>query len=490
MLTTSDIKVDLKTPSSERAVELRHASKAYPLYTNMTDQFLDALGFQKFAFLRPKGQIKYHHALDAVSLSINAGERVGVIGRNGAGKTTLLKLISGAAQPTSGTVTIGGNVQALMHVGVGFHPDFTGIDNIRASLLYSGLSNEERAAAEAEIIEFVELADYLHQPLKTYSLGMQSRLQFACATAIKPEILIVDEILGAGDAYFSVKSSMRMEKLTKSGCTLLLVSHSMQQVIQFCERVIWIDGGKVYRDGPARDVVGEYEVQMQKLTEHLVHPGNSKNPGASYRLATAKPAMANVPSSDPLPETAPLTAPQDPYSIRDFELQIREDNGSLRETLADGRSVFRWPSEEGIKLSKIGIFANGRAVEGFLAGDSPVFEGELECEIAGRLACYYHIAIFRLDGLRVTRLTSPIDVFEAQPGGKRSFRVILDPCRLLDGDYYINFSIMDGDQPKDLPTRRFDLVARFCDFKVGRILSYTEDGIFSHDSDWTIGDLR
>jgi lipopolysaccharide transport system ATP-binding protein len=268
LLTISDEGRKTLARADDIAIAARDLSKSYKLYAGASEQLSDMLGLPRLLTGRRK-VIPTHDALKDVSLTIRRGERVGVIGRNGAGKTTLLKLISRAAQPTSGELSVSGEVQALMHVGVGFHPDFTGLENIRSALLFSGLSSEDRAAAEREIIDFVELGQYLEQPIKSYSLGMLSRLQFACATAIKPEILIVDEILGAGDAYFSVKSSVRMERLTKSGCTLILVSHAMAQVLQYCERAIWIDAGRIVRDGPVRPIVTAYEQYMFELSRGL-----------------------------------------------------------------------------------------------------------------------------------------------------------------------------------------------------------------------------
>src|SRR5262249_41719626 len=152
-------------------------------------------------------------------------------------------------RPSRGSVTVNGQVVALIEIGVGFHPEFTGIDNIRASVAYNGLSDSEVDAAIEEVTEFCELGPFLNQPLKTYSLGMKSRLYFACATAVKPDILIIDEVLGAGDAYFAVRSAERMKALTQSGCTLLLVSHSIQQIVQFCEEAIWLESGQIVKQG-------------------------------------------------------------------------------------------------------------------------------------------------------------------------------------------------------------------------------------------------
>jgi len=213
-------------PSPPLSIALENVSKVYRLYPSPVAQMIDVLGLDRFMPWRRASYPEFP-ALDDVTLTLHKGERVGIVGRNGAGKTTLLKLITGNFRPSKGTVRVEGRVQALMQVGLGFHPEFTGRENIRSSLLYNGLSGEAFQAAVADVIDFVELGEFLDQPLKTYSLGMSGRLQFAAATAIQPEILIVDEVLGAGDAYFSAKSAERMERFAESGCTLLLVSHSM-----------------------------------------------------------------------------------------------------------------------------------------------------------------------------------------------------------------------------------------------------------------------
>ncbi|MBM3484537.1 MAG: ABC transporter ATP-binding protein, partial [Alphaproteobacteria bacterium] len=222
------------------------------------------LGGLKFWKRRRK---RFHEALKGISFELRKGERLAVIGRNGAGKSTLLKLFNENFQPTLGHIEVNGTVQALLHTGLGFFPDFTGYENLRSSLLYNGLSPGELEGAIAEIVDFVELGEFLHQPFKTYSLGMRSRLQFAAATAIHPDILLIDEVLGAGDAYFTAKSALRVKALTGSGCTLILVSHSMEQVLQFCERAIWLEAGAIVMDGLALPVVRAYEEYARRL-EH------------------------------------------------------------------------------------------------------------------------------------------------------------------------------------------------------------------------------
>jgi lipopolysaccharide transport system ATP-binding protein len=252
--------------ATKPAILLKQVRKEYRLYDSMADQALDVLGMSWLRFWRP---IRYRTfaALDGIDLTIGHGERVGIIGRNGAGKTTLLKLITRNFAPTSGEISIDGQVQALMQTGLGFHGEFTGLENIRAGLIYNGLVGDDLEAAIEDVIDFCELGDFLNQPVKTYSLGMRARLQFATATAIKPDIVIIDEVLGAGDAYFAGKSNERITRLTGQGATLLIVSHSMAQILQFSDRAIWIDKGKTIAHGQSLDIVNRYEEHVQKLDD-------------------------------------------------------------------------------------------------------------------------------------------------------------------------------------------------------------------------------
>lgn len=263
------------------AIKASGLGKSYKLFNSQLRMAVDLLGLGPLLSWR-RDQVRTFEALKDVDLTIRRGERVGIIGRNGAGKTTLLKLLTQVVAPNVGSLQVNGHIQALMQTGIGFHPEFTGYENIRSSLIYNGLSAVELEAAIVDVIEFSELGEHLHQPLRTYSLGMRSRLQFATATAIKPDIVIVDEVLGAGDAYFSAKSAERVKRLTASGCTLLLVSHSMSQVLQFTDRALWIDKGSVIMDGDALRVVNAYEEFMNSLSDGA-DDGSSGNLGGTLK---------------------------------------------------------------------------------------------------------------------------------------------------------------------------------------------------------------
>jgi len=249
---------------SEVVIRARDLRKVYRLYSGPGYRFLDMFGLLSN---RP-GAYTEHSALDGVSLEIARGEKVAFIGRNGAGKSTLLKLVTSVIEPTSGTLEVKGKAHALLQIGTGFHPDFTGRENVFAYLAQLGVTGAEAERRYHEIVEFAELEEYISQPVKTYSSGMAVRLMFSTATAITPELLVLDEVLGVGDAYFAQKSYERMRELTEgAGTTLLLVTHDIYSAAKICERIIWIDRGRVLMDGDSAVVIKAYEDSIRQQEE-------------------------------------------------------------------------------------------------------------------------------------------------------------------------------------------------------------------------------
>jgi lipopolysaccharide transport system ATP-binding protein len=244
-----------------RAVDLR---KVYRLYAKPSYRFRDMFGLLGH---KPSAYTE-HAALDGINLEIGRGEKVAIIGRNGAGKSTFLKLVTKVIQPTSGILEVTGHVYALLQIGTGFHPDFTGRQNVYAYLAQLGITGRQADRHCADVIEFAELEEYIDQPVKTYSTGMAVRLMFAASTVISPELLVLDEVLGVGDAYFANKSFLRMKELCESsGTTLLLVTHDIYSAINLCERVVWIDRGRVLIDGDGPRVVKAYEDSIRHQEE-------------------------------------------------------------------------------------------------------------------------------------------------------------------------------------------------------------------------------
>lgn len=208
-----------------------------------------------------RGRITYREfrALDGINLHIQPGEVCGIVGRNGAGKSTLLKVIAGVLTPTEGRVHINGNIAPMLELGAGFDQDLTARENIFLNGAILGYSKDFLEKRFDDIVAFSELEEFIEQPVRTFSSGMMMRLAFSVATLVEPEVLIVDEILSVGDGHFQKKSETRMRELMSGGTTVLMVSHALQQIRDLCNRVIWLDHGKVIMDGETQEVCDAYE---------------------------------------------------------------------------------------------------------------------------------------------------------------------------------------------------------------------------------------
>ena len=216
--------------------------------------------FKEYMIRKIQGKIKHHSfwALKDVDLSVQKGEVFGLVGQNGAGKSTLLKLIARVLRPTEGRVIVRGRVSPLLEMGAGFHAELTGRENVYLNGTILGFTRQEIDAKFDHIVDFAELWDFIDAPLRTYSSGMWARLGFAVATDVDPDILIVDELLSVGDESFQRKSAARIESFRQQGVTILLVSHTMDTILNMCQRAAWLDHGKIMAVGEVKDVIAAY----------------------------------------------------------------------------------------------------------------------------------------------------------------------------------------------------------------------------------------
>ena len=253
------------------AIEVQNISKVYRLYAKPVDRLKELIT------RRP------HHqsfvALENISFSIPLGETLGIIGDNGAGKSTLLKLLAGTLTPTNGKVIKRGRVAALLELGAGFHPEFTGRQNIYLNASLMGLSEAEIKEREHDIIDFSELGNFIDRPVKTYSSGMYVRLAFSIATTVDPDILIIDEALSVGDQHFQKKCIDRMVHFRKAGKTILFCSHSMYLVEELCRQAIWLANGRMQNYGATPDVIGAYLAYLENMGNGAI--GKEERPSAN-----------------------------------------------------------------------------------------------------------------------------------------------------------------------------------------------------------------
>lgn len=243
----------------ETIIDINHLSKVYSLYDKPVDRLKEVISFSHKSYHRE------HYALDDVTLSIHKGESVGIVGKNGSGKSTLLKIITGVLTPSSGEVTIKGKISALLELGAGFNPEYTGLENIYLNGTMMGYSRVEMDQKVDDIIRFADIGDFIHQPVKTYSSGMFARLAFAVSINVEPEILIVDEILSVGDTRFQIKCMDRMKQMMEGGTTVLFVSHDINAIRRFCTKCIWINEGKLEEIGSVNMVSDHYMDFLKRL---------------------------------------------------------------------------------------------------------------------------------------------------------------------------------------------------------------------------------
>ena len=259
----------------ETVIEVKNLCKTYRLYEKNSDRVREALHLTR----RPRH--KDHHALSDVSFSVSKGETVGLIGTNGSGKSTILKIITGVLTPTAGEVKVNGRISALLELGAGFNNEYTGLENIYLNGTMTGFSEKEIDERLQDILDFADIGDFVHQPVKTYSSGMFVRLAFALAINIDPEILIVDEALSVGDVFFQAKCYRKFEEFKAQGRTIIFVSHDMSSIAKYCDRVILLEKGKKLGEGKPKQMLDVYKQVLvgQYDADENINTGSEAAPG-------------------------------------------------------------------------------------------------------------------------------------------------------------------------------------------------------------------
>jgi lipopolysaccharide transport system ATP-binding protein len=387
----------------EWVIAARELGKCYKLYARPLDRVRELFSF--------KGRSRHQDfwALQEVSFSVRNGESWGIIGENGAGKSTLLKLIAGVTRPTQGSVAVHGRIGALLELGMGFHPEYSGRENVYVSAAMMGLGRRETEALLPEIIEFSGLGDFIDRPVKTYSTGMFARLGFSVATSINPDILITDEVLSVGDESFQKKCIRRMEAFLGQGKSMLFCSHSMYHVRKLCQKAIWLQQGRVRAMGAASDITNGYEDYIRE------QEARAQQQAEAYREQEQQPATAGDGSESAL------------YS----------------------------------RLRKVRLLdAAGQEASLFAMGD--LVQLEITAETPDGVAPVIAVGLVRNDKTAIYGIFSDIDKAQPRRIGDKLFRIVYElvSLSLLPGSYTFRAHVLDPPGLRLFDTIEKDFVVR------------------------------
>jgi len=403
--------------SSNIAVRLNGVSKCYWTHKRPINRLLAAL-FPK------KQQGEPFWALNDVNFTVNKGETVGLVGRNGAGKSTLLQVITGILQPTKGSFEVNGRVSALLELGAGFNPEFTGLENARLNASLMGLSKQEFTQALPDIIEFSGLGDFLHRPVKTYSSGMFVRLAFAVAINMRPDVLIIDEALAVGDIRFQSKCFRRLDALKEEGVSILFVTHSTESVLKYCDRAVLIDKGQALHIGEPKMVVQRY-MEMMFDSDHEA--------SASTEIETTAVAQSGL-----LDSSVDYCKQQPSYNENEERWGDQRAKIIDYELLIDGKPAIRaYPSQR----------LTVRFTTAFLADLEGIIFG-LTVKLASGETVY---------GTNTRLQEMEIEPFKKGQQVAVSFELT---ANLLAGDYFISLGVAQDHLDKDNVAidRRYDMI--------------------------------
>jgi len=425
--------------SDDTAIKIQGLTKVYKLYESPMSRLKEALHpFKK----------KYHrdfHALQNLSLEIKKGECVGIIGKNGSGKSTLLKVITGVLTPTSGSVTVQGKVSAILELGAGFNPEMTGIENIYLNNALNGMNKVQTDKKIKEIIEFADLGDFIHQPIKTYSSGMKARLAFAVSINVEPDILIVDEALSVGDASFGRKCFAKMEEIRAKGATILFVSHSEASIVNLCSRAIWISRGEQVIEGVPKLVTGLY---MKHVNESKIDIAGVKKEYHALVLAEE-----NKPISK---DTSELSTGEPGVLVDSLSVMQRTAIKEFFNPALKPSSTITY-AEKGARIFDVQVTTmDGRAVNVLKHGDTYIYSYQIEVK-ASLQNVQFGFLIKQKNGAPLGGGAFP---------GKQEFIPFLSGthkvniyfrCELNAGEYFLNCGVLaDIDSKKDYAHRIID----------------------------------
>lgn len=365
---------------SDIAIKVDNLSKTYQIYDTPRDR-LKQFFIPKLQRLTNKPQAQYYRefeALKSVTFEVKKGETIGIVGRNGSGKSTLLQIICGTLSPSSGSVQTSGRIAALLELGSGFNPEFTGKENVYMNAAVLGLSKQETDMRFNDIAAFADIGDFMEQPVKTYSSGMQVRLAFAVSVCVEPEILIVDEALAVGDEAFQRKCFARIEAIKKNGGTILFVNHGAQAVIQLSDRAILIDGGEIICSGHPKTVVNQYQrlvntnIERRELIRNQIL-SNTRPIDHSNLNSPAEPSNKSQDNYDPNLKSQSIVSLEE-HGARIHSAQITTIHGVKTNLLITGKKyIFEYKVDFIDDASNVGFGCGVRTTSGLMLAGASTF---------------------------------------------------------------------------------------------------------------------
>lgn len=418
-------------------IDVEHITKNFKIYYDKGAQLKERLLFRK------RNRYEERQVLKDVTFQVKRGEAIGLIGHNGCGKSTTLKLLTRIMYPDSGTITMKGRVSSLIELGAGFHPDMSGRENIYTNAAIFGLTKKEIDSRLDDIVEFSELAEFIDNPVRTYSSGMYMRLAFSVAINVDADILLIDEILAVGDANFQTKCFNKLREIKAQGTTIVIVSHSLGQIEQICDRSIWIHEGLIRAEGPPKEIDLEYlDFMSRKMQEN--------NQKALEKKAAEEEKAAEEADEQNEAEEIP-------------EEEAAEEAQTERKRWGSGMA----------RIKSIKTFnSDGAQQDTFRTGEKIVFR--LEYTVKEKVSdAVFGIGIFNRDGVQCYGTNTRIDKlaeFSLEKNGV--FEITLDEVQLLAGEYLIDFAIETGEGiPVDYYREacRIQMLASYGDVGVVRI---------------------
>ncbi|MGF9713265.1 ABC transporter ATP-binding protein [Paenibacillus naphthalenovorans] len=420
----------------QTVISVKNVSKSFKIYHDKPLTLKE-----KLLKLR-SNEYSHFFAVKNVSLDIRKGETVGLIGHNGCGKSTILKLITKILYPDSGEINVNGRISSLIELGAGFHPDFTGRENIYINASIFGLSKKEVDEKIDEIIRFSELGEFIENPVRTYSSGMYMRLAFSVAINVNPEILLIDEILSVGDANFQKKCYDKIEGFRLNGATIVIVAHDLGTIEKICDRVIWMDKGEIIEQGEADRIVNLY---TQHMNQRFVEQRQQE-----YNEITAE-------------------------EIVEEDLHVNKPVAQNSLNLPDD---VRWGSRE-VEITEARIVnAKGQTTNVLLAGEPITIEIDYKIK-SPQKEYIFGIGFYTAEKVLVYGNNTEIGKLKLQnmnSSGTVKFKV--SQCNLLSGNYKLNVAVVDGDH------RALDFIKFYMDFSV--ISNDKAVGVCSIEHSWEI----